>query len=121
MMFINAIVATAILAASTVIAAPPAAVQRREEEESFSIDICKDPGWVGCKPLDVGKGQCFGLATDFDTITGFNTRSRSCTFFVDFGCDGKSGKFQYNGAVGNMLDIPAIAGYNDQISSFICS
>ncbi|KAI9046510.1 hypothetical protein LZ554_009257 [Drepanopeziza brunnea f. sp. 'monogermtubi'] len=87
MMFINAIVAAAILAASVVTAAPAAEVLA--PRQARTIKLCRSKHWTSCaNSSPAAPGACQNLSWlpgvgDFtDLVSSLDTRGAQCTFFV---------------------------------------
>ncbi|EKD13010.1 hypothetical protein MBM_08772 [Drepanopeziza brunnea f. sp. 'multigermtubi' MB_m1] len=128
MMFINNIVAVAILAASAV--------------TPRTITLCDDPDFVNCQyppastdlcgqtPLFDSSNLFFllnkadkfkeNLRMGSDRASSLDTLGATCEFFVDFYCFPQSGSFNYTGKIDKLFLAPGLEHFDDTISSFRC-
>ncbi|KAJ5053891.1 uncharacterized protein L3040_000181 [Drepanopeziza brunnea f. sp. 'multigermtubi'] len=106
MMFINNIVAAAILAASAVTAR--------------NITLCEDPDFKTCHYPDAPVNYCIYTPLISDTTSSLDTGGATCEFFVDFGCFPKSESFNYTGQIKEFGLQPGLEHFDNTISSFKC-
>ncbi|KAJ5038223.1 uncharacterized protein L3040_007090 [Drepanopeziza brunnea f. sp. 'multigermtubi'] len=106
MMFINNIVAVAILAASAV--------------TPRTITLCDDPDFVNCQYPPASTDLCENLRMGSDRASSLDTLGATCEFFVDFYCFPQSGSFNYTGKIDKLFLAPGLEHFDDTISSFRC-
>ncbi|EKD20288.1 hypothetical protein MBM_00970 [Drepanopeziza brunnea f. sp. 'multigermtubi' MB_m1] len=137
-MFINAIVAAAILAASTVTAAPSASIVARQGKGT--IQLCRDAGYVDCYDMTYDPNQCSKIPSPSyllkveaykvkanndkidrfnDSITSLGLKKNTCTFYADPDCNGAS--FSSGEDVPDISKVLTVTALLDnKISSFQC-
>ncbi|KAJ5038435.1 uncharacterized protein L3040_007296 [Drepanopeziza brunnea f. sp. 'multigermtubi'] len=119
-MFINAIVAAAILAASTVTAAPSASIVARQGKGT--IQLCRDAGYVDCYDMTYDPNQCTNndkIDRFNDSITSLGLKKNTCTFYADPDCNGAS--FSSGEDVPDISKVLTVTALLDnKISSFQC-
>ncbi|KAI9050213.1 hypothetical protein LZ554_006353 [Drepanopeziza brunnea f. sp. 'monogermtubi'] len=116
-MFVNTIVAAAILAASVVTAAPSTLVARQRQG---TVHFCLDPNYVDCydKPYTVNECVDFPKKDKFnDAITSMQLYGVKCRFYELQGCSSLS--FELTRDIPDFL-LEETLTYNDWISSFKC-
>ncbi|KAI9054327.1 hypothetical protein LZ554_001492 [Drepanopeziza brunnea f. sp. 'monogermtubi'] len=123
MMFMNAIVAAAVLAASVVTAAPAEVAARKER----TIKICRSKHWTSCaNDASAPPGICKSMTKlspgNMDNMaSSLDTRSATCTFYNDPDCQTAGGYFEFTGSLGNLKTHTGLQQFQDQLSSYKCN
>ncbi|KAJ5054633.1 uncharacterized protein L3040_000900 [Drepanopeziza brunnea f. sp. 'multigermtubi'] len=107
MMFINNIVAIAIIAAASAVT-------------SRTITLCDDPDFKNCQFPEARPNYCWDLVLGSDRTSSLDTKGAKCEFFVDYNCFPISGSFNYTGKIEKLFLAPGLEHFDDSISSFKC-
>ncbi|KAI9049355.1 hypothetical protein LZ554_006389 [Drepanopeziza brunnea f. sp. 'monogermtubi'] len=110
MMFINAIVAAAVLAASAVTA-------------KNTIEICRNNDLVFCEyRAEAYSNVCVDVPTEYNNlISSFDTWGLTCKFYAEPGCVADSEFFEHNGKINALNTAKDPVGWDDRISSYQCT
>ncbi|KAI0090917.1 hypothetical protein BDY19DRAFT_932394 [Irpex rosettiformis] len=87
-----------------------------------NILICSDSQFNGnCGDFSIGNNECLtfpsNLQKDVSSIALFNGGSYGCEAYVDVACFADQGNFFFSTAQGDLSS----TGFNDRLSSVICS
>ncbi|KAJ5054929.1 uncharacterized protein L3040_001191 [Drepanopeziza brunnea f. sp. 'multigermtubi'] len=115
MMFINSILAAAILAASAVTAADESI-----DMSGNTIQLCQELDFGDCQVFGYTPGECANIPDPYNnTLSSFDTRNVECFFYFGLDCAEKSGYFSWNGGQGN-LKASALKFAENAVSSYKC-